>query len=260
MKRSLDIEKLLHWAYRDELSKRQSSSAEGIWDRLNESGQLGGIGDDGRRGDRGAQRYDFGLPHPDAEEIERAVGGLERLTIDWEASRETITHGIDGLLTRDVLMIGTIRPHVLVTSHAIRETRPEWYDEPFAPHRTPAEKGPGVKIVGECRGKNLYASGSHCPLTWKPSPYSVLLARADYAAWHVALSQLAASLVLVDHIALPPAAPEAPWIVRPQPAAPPVIVRSTVTMRPIPLRPQRDRAGPPPRRPQHGPVRSLAAS
>lgn len=259
MKQAIDIEKLLHWAYRDELSKRVTSAAEGIWDRIDDNGKLGGIGDDGRRGDRGAQRYDFGLPHPDAEEIERAVGSLPDAVVDWEASRDAISAGLASLLTRDVLFVSTIKPSVLITSHAIRESRPEWYDEPPKPYRTSAEKGTGAKIVGECRGKNLYTLGSHCPITWEPSPYSIVLARADYAAWHAALSQLAASLVLVDHIALQPSAPAMPWI-EPEQTRTPIVIRSSATMRPIPLRPQRDRAGPPPRRPQHGPGRSLLAS
>ena len=39
----MDTELLLRWAFQDELSKRKTSSAEGIWDRILEDGQRGGI-------------------------------------------------------------------------------------------------------------------------------------------------------------------------------------------------------------------------
>jgi hypothetical protein len=44
---------LLRWAFQDELSKRKTSSAEGIWDRILEDGQRGGID----VGHSAAQRY-----------------------------------------------------------------------------------------------------------------------------------------------------------------------------------------------------------
>ena len=72
LKERVDIEKLLQWAYLDELPKRQISSAEGVWEGIREYGQRGGTD----IGASGAQRYPrFGVPHPDAEEIEKAVGG-----------------------------------------------------------------------------------------------------------------------------------------------------------------------------------------
>jgi hypothetical protein len=82
LKTSVDIEKLLQWAYLDELPKRQILSTEGVWDRLQQYGSLGGINPD-PGGSGNAQRYaQFGLPHPDAEEIERAVGALGQASIE----------------------------------------------------------------------------------------------------------------------------------------------------------------------------------
>jgi len=43
LKRDVEIERLLNWAYRDELSKRMTSSAEGIWQHMGEYVQRGGI-------------------------------------------------------------------------------------------------------------------------------------------------------------------------------------------------------------------------
>jgi len=92
----IDIETLLHWAYRDELSKRQTSSAEGIWDRILEDGQRGGIDP----GHGAAQRYShFGLPDPDAELIEKAVSSLEDLVIDWQQSFHAIAAELSGLIS-----------------------------------------------------------------------------------------------------------------------------------------------------------------
>src|ERR1700720_1738855 len=93
---AIDTEFLIRWAYQDELSKRQTSSAEGIWDRILEDGQRGGIDP----GHGAAQRYShFGLPDPDAELIERAVGALEDAVIDWERSFETIAAELAGLIS-----------------------------------------------------------------------------------------------------------------------------------------------------------------
>jgi len=80
MKHEVEIEALLHWAFRDELPKRITSSAEGIWDRI-ESGQAGVAQDH----HHSAQRYaHFGLPHPDAERLEIAVEALPDVVVAWE--------------------------------------------------------------------------------------------------------------------------------------------------------------------------------
>jgi hypothetical protein len=55
VKRALDVEHLLCWAYCDELPKRHTSSAEGIWNRL---GRIACLGiDPGQRTGTAAQRY-----------------------------------------------------------------------------------------------------------------------------------------------------------------------------------------------------------
>lgn len=95
----IDIETLLLWAFRDELSKRQTSATEGLWDHIAELGQRGGIEVDRGHGD-GAQRYAYiGLPDPDALLIEKAVAGLEDLVIDWPQSFDAIAGDLAGLIT-----------------------------------------------------------------------------------------------------------------------------------------------------------------
>lgn len=246
----IDVEALLRWAYVDELSKRQTSAAEGIWDRIEEYGNHGGID----KGHGAAQRYShFGLPDPDAEEVERAVASLGEVEIDWNLSLDAIAGELSGLVSvndlerrsnaprptnvgwgnagtkalhaffgedgarqvhdrpRDVLMMNTVNLSALVTRHAIKGTRPDyWDDEPVA-ERVPAKNGGGAALVGECKGKNVYSTGSYCPLQWSPSPTSVITSRAEYALWHHGLVALSRMLDLRKYTVLPPHAPMAPW-------------------------------------------------
>jgi hypothetical protein len=95
VKREIDIENALRWAWRDELSKRQTSAAEAVWDRIDDYGRHGGVDVDGGGGQ---QRYDFGVPDPDAEALERAVAELEPVVIDWAQSIEAIAGSLAGLV------------------------------------------------------------------------------------------------------------------------------------------------------------------
>jgi hypothetical protein len=97
VKRALDIEALLHWAYRDELPKRHTSSAEGIWNKL---GRIATLGiDPGQRTATAAQRYaHLGVPHEDAIEIEKTVGKLQPAMIDWKRHGRFILGELFGML------------------------------------------------------------------------------------------------------------------------------------------------------------------
>jgi hypothetical protein len=81
-------------------------------------------------------------------------------------------------------MVNTINLSALVTRHAIKGSRPDWWDEQPVAQRTPAKNGGNAAIIGECKGKNVYTTGSYCPLQWSPSPASVIASRAEYALWH----------------------------------------------------------------------------
>jgi len=294
MKEQVEIERLLRWAYRDELSKRTSSSAEGIWERIAENGMRGGVD----RGQSAAQRYPhFGLPHPDAERIEKAVAVVPDLVIDWDAEAEPIMGDLialadprspgarkprqpvglptsqstrvttarwrSGRVTavmdppRDVILVQALRTAAIVVMHASMGTRPDWREVMPRPEPVPADRGPNVKIVGECRGKWLYTAGSYCPLTWAPSPIAIASARADYLAWWRGLARLALVLRLDDFEPLPPTAPEMPWR-DPEAPAPPIHAPLIVpVMRPLPLKPQRKLAGPRKQAPRASEVREV---
>lgn len=283
-KRAIEIEKLLHWAYRDELSKRRCSSAEGIWDKINEIGHNGGVD----VGHGAAQRYShFGLPHPDAERIEQAVGALQDVSSEVSGRLEDIAPDLAGLITinkpptadtkatksgwfnpkgqfvqhtnrpRDVIMVGSIKVAALVTMHAIRESRPDWWDEEPSPKMIHAQRGP--KIEGECKGRNHYSTGSYCPLQWEPSPISVVQARAEYVAWFDGLEHLARTLLLEDFQPLPPVAPRSPWFSQPESIGRTISMPS-LKQKALPLTPERPRTSAPMRRPQSSPGRRIAVA
>lgn len=270
-RRRVEVEKLVQWAYRDELPKRHTSSAEGSWDRLAQFGSLGGMDP----GHGAAQRYPhFGLPHPDAEAIEKAVGALPDLVIDWPESTEAILgdlaslvainqlqrpQGAPGRLTtsgwtdhktgrwrvaenrpRDVLLLGKLNTAALVTMHAAQGTRPDWADEHPQPTYIQADRSPTgtPALIGECRGRDLYATGSYCPVCWEPSPVSIAQLRADYWCWFRGLEMLAESLELAAHVVLPPSAPPQPWL---DSATEPGLIFAVgeSTGKPLPLKPQR---------------------
>lgn len=276
---AMDVETLLRWAYQDELPKKVTSSAEGIWDKIADYGQRGGID----VGHGTAQRYShFGLPHPDAEAIEKAVNALPDYQIDWGAQGEAIIGPLAHTLNfsgnaqpaplvrktgsyqteqglqlvewmepetdrrRDVIMVRSRPTDALISAHARMATRPAWCDVQPVPVPTPARHGPGHAIVGKCIRKGVYTEGTYCPLRWEPSPLHIANVRADYVAWHWGLRRLAETLELMTRIVLPPAAPQYPWH-RNDHEPPRTIFRSRefVSRRPLPLKPARPLAGPP---------------
>jgi hypothetical protein len=239
-KKPVEIETLLRWAFVDELSKRLTSSAEGIWDHIEEIGQRGGIDP----GHGAAQRYPhFGLPHPDAEKIELAVSALPNLNIDWKESREALMGDLLALFNvRDVLLVRTLRTAALVAMHAKMATRPDWREESPVPHWIAAERGANrPKVIGECKGKDRYTHGSYCPLVYEPSPISIAETRG--------LVMLSETLELQEHVALPPAAPAQPWMGEREPARKIFgLGERRPRQPPLPLKPQRDIARAAPRR------------
>ena len=243
MPEKVDIERLCQWAYRDELAKRQTSSAEAVWARIAEWTMFGSVID---RGDAGPQRYDLGSPDPDALLLEQAVSKLPDIALDWQREAPMILGDLLALIdprpretqpatspgstarwtdrqgkivathvkpARDVILVRTLRPAALVTAHASAGTRPDWKTDIPKPQWVPSVRGHGPKIYGECKGKNYYTPGSYCPLAWAPSPLDIAEARADYLAWWRALALLTRQLTgrLVRYTPLAPAAPEMPW-------------------------------------------------
>lgn len=296
VKREIDVELALRWGWRDELSKRQTSAAEAVWDRIDDFGRHGGIDVDGGGG---VQRYDFGVPDPDAETLERAVAALEPVVIDWSQSIDIIAGPLAGLVNindlrrkpqprapkagwgkagdralrgwfgpggerplrdkpRNILAVRTFNPKVLVTVHAAAANRPDWRADEPRPGRIMSTNGRDVLVEGgRCEAKNRYSAGSFCPLAWDPLPMTIIDARADYLVWHDALHRLAATVELDRFVLLPPRAPATPWLGGEGDDGQVIHVPPDAPLTHLPLAPTRDRTLAPKRRPNAGPVYHL---
>lgn len=294
VKTEMDIELLLRWAFRDELPKKNISAAEGIWNRIEENQHHGGVdrGDGAAQRyahfglpDPDAERIEKGVTALQELIIDWAasidfiagdLGGLITINdvapstapkrvphVGWGKAGDRALRGMFGAgaerlnrdRPRDVILVGGIRTDVLVASHAMRGTRPDWYEEQPQPKRMKSETGANAKIVGECRGKDLYTVGSFCPLRYEPTAMTVVQSRADYAAWHRGLVVLSETLLLEKFVALPPKAPSTPWFdgVEPEQVSRiiPVVPNgrnSVSAYGTLPLKPQRPRTRAPLRR------------
>jgi hypothetical protein len=192
--KQLDVERLLQWAYQDELSKG-GEQAFSPWEPIIRYGDRGGVAlDDAEYA--GRLPPIFGEPHPDARVIERAVNALGPIEIDPRGHPHK-------------------RTTVLVMIHAKYGSRPDWYPEPIRIY--PIRNGSRVHIVGESKGRDRfgkvrYSPGAYCPLRFEPSIADVEHGRRNYTLWRNALETLAETLQLRDHVALRPSAPQAPWL------------------------------------------------
>ena len=175
----MDIERLLRWAYRDELVKggEAPASSYGI---ILQFGDLGVVVDD-QFGSNNKLPPIFGEPHADAFVVDRHVQQLPY----------------------------PAKP--LIVMHASAGTRPHWWPQPI--RVLPTRDGSRVRIIGECKGRDRYTTGSYCPLRFEPPLATVAHARAEYAVWFGALVHLAVVLAgrLSAHVATYPAASPKPW-------------------------------------------------
>lgn len=295
-KRPMDVELALRWMARDELSKRATSAAESVWDRIEDMGRHGGVDVDDNH--VSSQRYaHIGEPDPDALVLEHAIAKLEPVVIDWAQSLAAIAGPLAGLVSvndfkrhqtrtpkagwgkagdralrgwfgpggerpqrdrpRHIMMVGTFHPKTLITVHAAGASRPPLDDEDPKPVRVLSTNGKNAKVEGSCEGRDRYSAGAYCPLDWLPSPTSVILSRADYVVWWEALNAIAETVVLEKIELLPPRAPALPWFDTAE------LVGQVFSNAPaagalqLPLTPSRGRMLSPFRRSASGPVHHL---
>lgn len=221
-KARIDIERLLHWAYRDELpkSRDRGDGARAQISPMFKWAELGGRVDDWSR-DPGFPTI-LGEPHPDALRVQLFVSRLDDMEMDWQASRAALMGDFAAIAPKAApSTLGRLRTAALVTMHAAMGTRPDWEIDMPTCHRV---IGPHGKIVvqrldddgrlveGVDRSRN-YGRAARCPLRWDPPPADIAVARAEYAAWHAGLVLLAGQMrgELDEYDALPPAAPPEPW-------------------------------------------------
>lgn len=219
--RSLDIETLLQWAFRDELPKQR---IEGTWGySVSPMFRLAALG---VRIDEFSTEPGFpnalGACHPDAETIGLAVEALEDVGIDWPGSRPHIMGDLAALVPEDDVTLSAlvVCRAGLVGMHARMGTRPRLLADP-EPEPIVGSNGKPIVCYLDDRGRVVegrtrsrhYGTAARSPLRWFPVPREIAFARIEYLIWHEALGELAAVLNgrMTERVALPPSAPAAPW-------------------------------------------------
>jgi hypothetical protein len=221
--REIDIERLVQWAYRDELPKRGIGDVANSWDPVRGYGELLTLVDD-----EPGFPVIMGPPHPDALTIERAVQGLHaEVVLDWRTMRETLMGDLHLLAPRGNPMLlaraeraGVMTERVfseiaLVESCARLGRRPQWEVGTPSPQRMIGKNNRPV-LVGESKGEGRYTHGSYCPLQYTgPSIEQLIVRRFEWIVWHDGLVRLAGTLrgwLLREHVAGKPDAPATPWL------------------------------------------------
>lgn len=192
-KRVLDVEKALHWAYRDELPKTEHLGTAGGSSVLANLISLGCAIDSGFSREPGFPAA-MGAPHPDAFAIDAAVQALDVVDIDWAANRGAICPDCLALLEGEdfVLRAMVIDPRPLIVANARMGTRPHWGDGAWRVMRRLGNRG--VPVVVGIDANRHYEEGAHCPLDYDPDPREVASDRAEFIAWHQGLRTLKAAL------------------------------------------------------------------
>lgn len=206
---SKEIERLLQWAFCDELPKRKAfgpRGAQSAWQSVESYARLG------CRVQSSSSASNSMLPHRDALIIADAVAALPGVVVDLR--HEALLGGLSALA--EVIAAPQIKLSAvdLVEVHARSGVSPDWCRHQPRPR---AVIGPNGKqtVCGKRYGKDRYSDGAHCPLRWgDPTVESIARARAAYTVWWQSLDGLAKSLdgKLKDHVASAPAALRAPWL------------------------------------------------
>ena len=247
--KTIDIEKLLQWAIRDELPKGRPVSADigltigrrsrqrafGIAHSLDHLPVVDPLG------------YVPGAPHEDAEIIADAIGKLPTsVPIASEHDARHLFGDLVGIAESSIssLMKSAFNQQALVTLHASMGTRPNWkFAHPSAHQMFAPTLGAGrpraivygidadgdlvelKRNEGRARkrdGEYSLAMSPRSPLDWQhPAPLHIGECRAEYVAWHSALALLATDLAgtLAEFEPMSPSATSLPWITGEAPAS-----------------------------------------
>ena len=247
MKKGKEIEKLLQWAYGEELPKEPRRARPGdfiaAWGAIAAFGETLAVVDEPNIYGVIADPFAETGPHPDALALAAAVADLDDFTLgdfgDWEAAAGL---GLDTaeieMLTARALWQATVAdregrtvlkkaPRRLIEYHAIMGGCPDWTGEPAvkdwqrAQNGQPkwfrrvrmAESGYEYEADGWCgRTKRPHRDAYRKP-EWRPDPVPAIVARAEYQVWRAALDVIAAELAgrLAEHEVFFSARPWAPW-------------------------------------------------
>jgi hypothetical protein len=266
MKTRIDIEKLLRWAFRDELPKGRPVSAS-PWDSLMRHGTLGVRIQSSSHGGGDGLGFVFGAPHADAVKVAAAVRDLpEAYKIDAARCRGMlgVYADCDPLAVRAV-SAAPFKLSALIVRCAVLNERMPWDcgTPTMRPVMYSSERGgrPHPMILGlDDDGVTLVAVKADRHGRWplhraprghveysEPSIAQLLEMRAEYTAWHSALMMLTRALAgaLVDYDATAPVAPASPWFTGDVDVGAVHAVATDAPMSKLPLAPRRKAAGPP---------------
>lgn len=210
IKRPITIEKLLEWAYRFELPKKEIGGLTG-WEAS--IFLLGTRVDGGRSPDEPGFPVGLGAPHPDALLIDWHVRALCTVTVLWEVVHAWIMGPLAGGTSADDIALRRMQfePSALVQMHARMGTRPHW-DIGDVTVRPLFGRNGKPTVVGLTPG-GRYGEGCYCPLEVTPSLREIAHDRVEWYVWREALVDLAAEtwkLEMWD--VLPPSAAAQPWV------------------------------------------------
>lgn len=228
---TIDIERLLHWAYAiQKVDKQAGFTPRGPTASI--SGSIGEVLALGTRVDNsGAAAKALGVRTPDdAIIVHDAVMRLGGLWIEWRGDDEVEIwdgaraegagfvierNGPDWFLRQAYVAGGTVEAHAarledagvfaMVLCHARAGSRPDWYEGWVAPVGARARDGCKTDLRGRARRAQE-----------GPSLREVMHARACYAAWHAALVWLVGELEgqLSKFSVAGPVAEVSPWGVK----------------------------------------------
>lgn len=230
IKRKLDTEKLLHWAFRDELPKGYGRDPNSL-SLISPMFRLADLGTrvDDWSSEPGFPRAMGEAPHPDALKVEAAAGRLQDLSFAgdaWPALRPKVMGDLDAYAPADHPALASMKFQVaaIVMLHARMGTRPRWDIGTPVLTRVNGKNGkPRVQYLDEASGELIdgltsgrrYGPMARCPLQLDPPGPEIAAARAEYLVWRHGVQQVKETLEswgMQEHEALHPAAPVLPWV------------------------------------------------
>ena len=195
LRRSIDVERLLWWVYRDQKADIVIGRGDGMMatEAAVDGVVIRGVSGDGVaavisqaqlgcRVDGGGASADH--LHRDAETAHRAVMRLPR-------------------------------PIALtVMQHARAGTRPDWLPE--ARPKAEPRMTPRGKVLVRYDVSDVHRNYGWCVIDWTTSVAQIQAARTEWALWHAALWSLSAELsrprVMTRFLPSPPSVPAEPWL------------------------------------------------
>lgn len=253
MTKTVDIEKLLQWTFREELPKGHPVSMS-AWDAVFSYSRLGARVDVSSGGGSDGLGFVPGTPHADAEIVAQAVRELPAASQFTADECEALIGHYAALDPLAVRAIGraSFNAVALVIRCAVLGSRMEWdlglpqaqvlrHSNNNAKVFGVGDEGQVIVLRPSANGSYRFADSPRAHVFYaEPTIGQLLETRAEYTVWHRALVALVAALKgkMKEHDAAMPAATATPW--DGGQAAPPVVHQSAAErLAKLPLGPRR---------------------